>query len=135
MVAEAFDNGLDPVPEPRAGQVLVHQLHLGLLAFASQPGGRQRDQRLSQGDGHGHGAPRFRHPHPIDLVKGLQVFRQRLRHDQRDVSLGCPLIFSHLAELAVALGALGLPRDGAADSTSRRCIASAAFAKSSGPPP
>jgi hypothetical protein len=33
---------LDPVPEPRAGQVLVHQFHLGLLAFASQPRCRLR---------------------------------------------------------------------------------------------
>ena len=37
-VAEPFDDGLDPVPEPGAGQVLVNQFHLGLLAFASQPG-------------------------------------------------------------------------------------------------
>jgi hypothetical protein len=31
-VAEPLDDGLDPVPEPGAGQVLVDQLHLGLLA-------------------------------------------------------------------------------------------------------
>jgi hypothetical protein len=49
-VAEAFDDSLDPVPEPRTGQVLVDQFHLGLLAFSSEPGCRQRDQRLAQGD-------------------------------------------------------------------------------------
>jgi hypothetical protein len=70
-VAEPFDDGLDPVPESRAGQVLVHQLHLGLLAFTGEPRCRQRDQRLAQGDGHGDSAPRFAHPDPVDLVKRL----------------------------------------------------------------
>jgi hypothetical protein len=37
-VAEPFDDGLDPVPEPRAGQVLVDEFHLGLLAFAEAEG-------------------------------------------------------------------------------------------------
>jgi hypothetical protein len=32
---EALDDGLDAVPEPRAGQVPVDHFHLGLLAFAS----------------------------------------------------------------------------------------------------
>jgi hypothetical protein len=38
----------NPVPEPGAGQVLVDQFHLGLLAFSGEPSCRQRDQRLAQ---------------------------------------------------------------------------------------
>jgi hypothetical protein len=39
-MSDLFD-GLDVTPAPRAGQVPADELHLGLLAFASEPRCRQ----------------------------------------------------------------------------------------------
>jgi hypothetical protein len=38
-LGEPLDHGLDPVPEPRTGQVPIDHFHLGLLTFAREPGG------------------------------------------------------------------------------------------------
>jgi hypothetical protein len=43
---EPLDNSLDPMPEPRAGQVPVDHLHLGLPTFAREAGRRQGKQRF-----------------------------------------------------------------------------------------
>jgi hypothetical protein len=81
----------------------------------------QRDQRLTQSDGHGNRVPRFRHPDPVNLVKGLQALRQRVRDDQRHVSLGRALIVADLAQPGITPvpGPLGFPQDRAKDLTGR----------------
>ncbi len=68
-VGELLDDGLDAMPEPGPGQVLIDQLHLGLLTFTGLPRRGEFDQGLTQSDGHGYGVTRIGDPDVIHQVE------------------------------------------------------------------
>ena len=84
IVAEAFDNGLDPMPEAWAGEVLVDQLHLGLLPFPRLARRGHFDEGVAKGDGDRNGAAETSDPNAVDVVEGVDVLGQDLRNDQGD---------------------------------------------------
>ena len=97
-VGEFFDDGVDAVTEAGAGQVGVHHLHLGLLAFLRLAAGGDVDQRLPECDGERDREAGLRDPDVVNEVEGLDFLGQRGRNDQRDLRLGGALVIAQLAQ-------------------------------------
>ena len=87
-LAELLDDGLHAVTKTRTRQILVHRLHLGLLAFAGFPGGRDLDQQVTDGNRQRDEAFRRSDPDAFNLAKGFDGFRERLADDDCGVGLG-----------------------------------------------
>jgi hypothetical protein len=113
---ELFNDGFDAMSETSPRQILIHHLHLGLLALPCNPGFGDGNQGFTQGHGDSYGAPRLRNPHSINQVEGIRALWQCLGDNQSNVRLGGTLIIAAALQASVApvLGALRLLKDGAA---------------------
>src|SRR5262249_8438881 len=110
------DDGFKTLPESWAGQILIHDLHLGVLTDARLAHGRDFDQRLPQRDRNWDGATRVSHPNAFDMIERVHAPSQCVGDDQCDVGFGLSLVLAKLGEPAVGpvLGPLRLPQDRAA---------------------
>ena len=101
-VRKLLDDGIDAVAEPRTGQVLIDELHLGLLALLRLTAGCDLDQRLAQSDREGNGKARLSHPDTVDQIEGFNTLGQGAGNYQGDLGLGAALVVTQFCEPAVA---------------------------------
>ena len=113
--AEVLNDGIDPVLEMRAGEIVVHLLHLPRLPHLLQLHPRNVEEVGADDRSQRQRLARMHHMHGVNHIETFHTLGQGGGHKHRHIGRITPLVVAELGEPALApvLGPLQFPDDGA----------------------